>query len=251
MTATEQRGAPDDGGQHTDSHGDARRLIELFEELVPTLGAALPPETEVVLHDLAKLPNSIVAIHGTITGRGLGDPATDLLLERSYTGQLDHMIGYRTELPDGTRLRCSTIIIRDRARTPVAALCFNTSLDGWERVHSIATSILGVEPPSQSAHQNSDIAFYNYPRDSSTASQNETFVRDIDELAQAMIRRAISDTGVPVELMQKHHKIAVVKILKKSGVFTLKNAAETVASKLGVTRFTVYNYLNELDQDAT
>lgn len=42
------------------------------------LAKAMPPGTEVVLHDLTGLPDSIVAITNTITGRTVSSPATDL-----------------------------------------------------------------------------------------------------------------------------------------------------------------------------
>ncbi|GAB96287.1 putative transcriptional regulator YheO [Kineosphaera limosa] len=47
--------------------------------------------------------------------------------------------------------------------------------------------------------------------------------------------------------MQKRHKLAVVGDLKERGFFMLKESVETAASALAVTRFTIYNYLNEID----
>lgn len=35
--------------------------------------------------------------------------------------------------------------------------------------------------------------------------------------------------------------------LKRRGFFMLRDSIEDAASALGVTRFTIYNYLNELD----
>jgi len=52
-----------------------------------------------------------------------------------------------------------------------------------------------------------------------------------------------------VDLMQKRHKIAVVNDLKDRGFFMLKESVEMAAAALQVTRFTIYNYLNELGND--
>ena len=49
--------------------------------------------------------------------------------------------------------------------------------------------------------------------------------------------------------MQKRHKIAVVNDLKDRGFFMLKESVEMAAQALQVTRFTIYNYLNELGND--
>ena len=77
----------------------------------------------------------------------------------------------------------------------------------------------------------------------------EELLRDVDELAQRVLSQAITSVGIPVELMHKRHKMAVVSDLKDRGFFLLKESVETAAQALGVTRFTVYNYLNALDQD--
>ena len=82
------------------------------------------------------------------------------------------------------------------------------------------------------------------------ADDGEEFLRDVDELAQRVLARAVAAVEVPVDLMQKRHKLAVVQDLKERGFFLLKESVETAAQALGVTRFTVYNYLNEIDQTA-
>ena len=41
----------------------------------------------------------------------------------------------------------------------------------------------------------------------------------------------------------------VVRRLRARGLFMLKDAVEQTASALHVTRFTIYNYLNEIEQD--
>jgi predicted transcriptional regulator YheO len=41
----------------------------------------------------------------------------------------------------------------------------------------------------------------------------------------------------------------VVRSLDEQGFFLIKNAVETIASKLAVSRFTIYNYLNEETAD--
>jgi len=48
---------------------------------------------------------------------------------------------------------------------------------------------------------------------------------------------------------QKRHKIAVVNDLKDRGLFMLKESVEMAAQALQVTRFTIYNYLNELGNE--
>ncbi len=105
---------------------DAECINRVLELLVPPLQAAVIQPTEVVLHDLRRIPNTVRAIAGTVTGRHVGDPPTDKLLERVAAGDLRHEIGYRSQLPDGRILQSTTIIYADDGGRPAAALCLNT-----------------------------------------------------------------------------------------------------------------------------
>lgn len=103
-------------------------------------------------------------------------------------------------------------------------------VSSWEMIMHAAATMLGASAPETD------------PADLGP----EVFPRGINELGTYLIERAIANVGVPVDLMHKRHKIAVVRELSEAGLFTLKSAVDTVAEALGTTRFTIYNYLNEL-----
>lgn len=65
-----------------------------------------------------------------------------------------------------------------------------------------------------------------------------------------LISEAIRETGVPVDLMHKKHKLEVIRSLKSRGFFLVRDGVEMIASALQVTRFTIYNYLNETSDEA-
>ncbi|MEU3183610.1 helix-turn-helix domain-containing protein [Streptomyces sp. NPDC006923] len=50
--------------------------------------------------------------------------------------------------------------------------------------------------------------------------------------------------GVPLAQLDRKSKQSVVRVLEARGAFAVRHGVETVASALGVSRFTVYNYLN-------
>jgi hypothetical protein len=50
--------------------------------------------------------------------------------------------------------------------------------------------------------------------------------------------------GRPLAELDRKEKQTVVRVLEERGAFTVRHGVETVASALGVSRFTVYNYLN-------
>ena len=124
---------------------DGARVLEVLTSIIQPLAASLPANTEVVLHELGRLPNSVIAIAGNVTGRRIGDPATDLLLEqlRNVDRERDR-IGYHNVLPDGRQLRSTTMIVSDKAGTPVAALCINSDVSPWLAARSLIDGMVAV-----------------------------------------------------------------------------------------------------------
>ncbi|GGP51294.1 helix-turn-helix domain-containing protein [Streptomyces calvus] len=50
--------------------------------------------------------------------------------------------------------------------------------------------------------------------------------------------------GMPLADLDRKAKQEIVRSLEARGAFAVRHGVETVASALGVSRFTVYNYLN-------
>ncbi|MFJ8621661.1 helix-turn-helix domain-containing protein [Kitasatospora sp. NPDC093550] len=63
----------------------------------------------------------------------------------------------------------------------------------------------------------------------------------LDRLLAEMTRQF---DGRPLAELDRLEKQRVVALLEERGAFTVRHGVETVASALGVSRFTVYNYLN-------
>lgn len=56
-----------------------------------------------------------------------------------------------------------------------------------------------------------------------------------------------TELGGPLDALPRADKQRAVRLLEERGAFDYRRSAETVAEALGVTRFTVYNYLNRDD----
>jgi predicted transcriptional regulator YheO len=212
----------------------AARVVGIIAPIVPVLAEALEPRTEVVLHDLTKMPNTIVAIGGSITGREVGGPATDLGLRNFSEGATEHMIGYRTQTDGGVSMRSSSIFFHASDQRPVVCLCFNTDVDDLERAQRIPSTLTGLAGTGPAASAND------------APSTTESFPVSVETLSEGMMRDSIASVGIPVELMKKPHKMEVVAELDRRGFFTLREAADLAAKRLAVSRYTIYNYLNEL-----
>ncbi len=65
----------------------------------------------------------------------------------------------------------------------------------------------------------------------------------LDDALEHLIARAEGHIGRPLEEMTRADKQQLVRYLDERGAFALRKAVERVAETLGVSRFTVYNYL--------
>lgn len=62
----------------------------------------------------------------------------------------------------------------------------------------------------------------------------------LDHILASMERKQ----GKPLADLDRKAKQEVVRILEARGAFSVRHGVETVAGALGVSRFTVYNYIN-------
>ena len=64
----------------------------------------------------------------------------------------------------------------------------------------------------------------------------------LDRLIESVER----EVGGRLPLLSREDKQRAIRILDERGAFTLRRAVEDVADAMGVSRITVYNYLNAL-----
>lgn len=200
-------------------------LIPFVKGIVATLGK----NCEVVIHDLETPESSMVYIAGNVTNRSIGAPITNLVLEtlRTTGDKSEDLICYQTVTRDGKVLKSSTMFIRDKSGKIIGCMCINIDLTEF----LLCQKILGQ--------------FTEFPGDTSSNVKNEFFAQDVNEVIENLIKHVVDSSKVPVALMQKEDKIQIVHELDKKGVFLVKGSVEQVASMLGVSRYTIYNYLEE------
>lgn len=118
VDATDEDGA--------DEHDADEHLLKEAEKIAVALGRMFPGLCEVVLHDLRDPEHAIRAIENNLSGRQIGDPATELGLARisdpDYPGVVQN---YPNRFPDGRPAKSTSIGIKNAAGEYVAALCLN------------------------------------------------------------------------------------------------------------------------------
>jgi predicted transcriptional regulator YheO len=67
---------------------------------------------------------------------------------------------------------------------------------------------------------------------------------ELNSALDRLIGEVEREVGGKLAGLDRASKQRAVRILKERGAFTQKKSVATIAEALGVTRFTVYNYLN-------
>lgn len=211
------------------SFDDVKRTMTPVMRAIAAVGGAA---CEVVLHDLSSrdLDHSIAAIvNGHVTGRQVGGPSTNLGVEVLRDESADHNdYGYSGRTIDGRDLLSSSVYYRNLDGRIIAALCINRDLSGVQS----AMAALGALLPE--------------PRPDSADSPRELIAPDVSSVLDDMISEAIATVGKPSSAMNKDDRIEALRLLDRRGAFHIKRAADRVAGRLGVSRVTVYGYLDEV-----
>ncbi|MFA5523929.1 MAG: helix-turn-helix domain-containing protein [Tissierellales bacterium] len=71
-------------------------------------------------------------------------------------------------------------------------------------------------------------------------------IENITTLLERLVSDVVNEVGKPISYLSKEEKVKIVNILDNKGVFLIKGSVEYVAEKLCVSRYTIYNYLEEI-----
>jgi len=220
-------------------------LLELLTGTVRALGSVLPRNAEVVLHDLRTPEYSIAEIaNGHVTGRRKGDSVlagmrADLAFCDALEEKLESislLVDYPTLSKDGQPLRSSTALYRDLNGKAFAALCINVDQASVVEALNLLQALVGHPQssarPLAAVTEAPDIA--------------EPVHHTIDELMREIIRGATELSPGTGRTDIKRANLLAVSEMQDKGIFLIKGGVEKAAAALGVTRYSIYNYLAEL-----
>ncbi|GAA3128642.1 PAS domain-containing protein [Streptomyces rameus] len=204
--------------------GADEHLVREAEKIAVALGRMFPGLCEVVLHDLRNPDHAIRAIENNLSGRQVGDSATELGLARIADPEYPSVIqNYPNRFPDGRPAKSTSIGIKNAAGEYVAALCLNLDVS----VLSPVTLALSNLVATDTEH-----------RDQPLETLRDRAARELRETVET---RAAQRAATPRSL-SREDKRALVRQLQRDGYFDSRDAAQTIADLLGVSRATVYNY---------
>ena len=72
---------------------------------------------------------------------------------------------------------------------------------------------------------------------------------DLHDALGQMVAAVEEQLGAPLSELSREQKQAAVRLLDQRGAFLLRKAVESVGEMMGVSRITIYNYLNAIQAD--
>ncbi|MDA1079817.1 MAG: PAS domain-containing protein [bacterium] len=202
----------------------AEKFVQPYLPLIQGIIALFAPFVEVTVHDITT--GKISAIYGNITNRAVGDlsPVTELSVPvDEFPDVFDPY--YETNW-DGRKIKCTTVTVRDEAKRPVALICCNFDVSVFQDMQVNLKTFLEVKE--------------------NTNNPVELYSGNWQEKIDAHVEKYLSQHKLILGKLSRQQKHDLVDELSKHGVFFLKNAAQYIASKLGISRATIYNYLKVL-----
>jgi predicted transcriptional regulator YheO len=203
----------------------------IFDQAIRTaniLVAMLGNRCEVAVHDFTNLDKSLIYLAGEVTERKPGSPITDLILkELMITGNdTPDIPNYKTTTKKGKVLKSSTVFLKNQDGEIIGALCINIDITLLMQIGGSIQDFVRFQDEDQ--------------------PKKENFFSSVNEVIEDMVQNVLQKYNkVPVQL-DMDEKIEVVRSLEEMGTFLIKGSTEYLASLLGVSKFTIYNYLQKI-----
>jgi predicted transcriptional regulator YheO len=216
---------------------DAR--MQALLPIVHGLAEMFGTDCEVVLHDVGRLPHSIVAIeNGSLTGRTVGAVPTDRMLRSLRNPDDTQDVRLYISSHDGKILKSLAVTLRDADGEPYGLLGLNFDISEIVQAQRTLANITAVGRLGSVA----------------TPETDEIFAGDIRDVVSGMVTKILHEMGRTPGAMTREEKMEVVKRLEERGAFLVKRSAEQVAEALDLSRYTIFSYLKEIrhgDEDGS
>ena len=207
---------------------------ELLGRLAKGIAALFGDNCEVTVHDLTSgYENTIIAIeNGHVTGRHIGDGASELVLQALTDDpeNVNDQYCYLARTKEGRMVKSSSIYVKDDEGKLVGLFGINydiTDLIMAQRAIDTAVSV-------------------DKPQDEKTIGAITTNVTD---LLDRLIEEADAFIAKPVAMMTKDDKTRAIQYLSDKGAFLIKKAGDKVSKHYDISKYTLYNYMDAERQD--
>ncbi|WP_295295687.1 transcriptional regulator [uncultured Brachyspira sp.] len=209
-------------------------ILETLVSVAHGIARQFGNNCEVCIHELKEddLEHTILfIINGGVTGRQVGEGASNVVLktiEKLKKGEpiVDHL-SYLTKASNGKILKSSTVFIKDINGKYRYILSINFDITSFIPFKSDLDLLIKTEDKSKL----------------------EEIPNSAQELMEKLILKSEELIGKPASIMSKDEKIKAIKFLNDSGVFLITKSGDKVSNHFGISKFTLYNYIDSKKEE--
>ncbi len=206
---------------------DKTFLMPFWVQLAKGITGHFGDNCEVVIHDLTEdEEHTIVFIeNGHVTGRKVGDGSSRIVFEarNKKPEELEDRINYLTQTEGGRVLKSSTIYIRDNNGKVVGIFAINYDITNLMMVDYTLKSLIATKDDEE---------------------EPEKITKGVNGLLSELIEESVKLVNKPVAQMNREDKIKAIKFLQDKGAFLITKSGDKVSKYFGISKFTLYNYID-------
>lgn len=199
--------------------------LTTYFPIADMIAATFGPKCEVAIHDLSTPETSVIYVAGQATGRQIGQSFDHLVKNVLLSDEFknDQVNNYIFTTSSGRTIKSSSALLRDGSEV-IGAICINCDITAGQQYFQEMS------------------AFFNIAEKSLVKEEIEP-----DSDVSSIIGDLINNIFENADTTQMTRKKAVdlVKFMDDKGIFLVKGAIDQVAARLGVSKVTIYSYLDE------
>jgi predicted transcriptional regulator YheO len=205
------------------------RTFQAFVLLMDTLVAQFGTNCQVSLYDMREGPARLIAVSGTVMDVPIGSRLAPPILEklnqanRSNSGR----IMFTSTTPDGRRLSSSLTMISDPATGgQIGVLKIDFCIEHLISSIDVLQTFCGID---------------EQPRATEAGGEE-----DIGQIVESIIAETFESRNGTRSVSGKEYRLEIVRRLEDRGVFRVKGAVEIVSNSLNVSKYSIYNYIDQV-----
>ncbi|MEL7625070.1 MAG: helix-turn-helix domain-containing protein [Clostridiales bacterium] len=226
-------------------HGYTLKL-EPYKGILRMLGGQFGDSCQSILYSLErdrdKIEGTVVSVAGTTTNASIGDPLPAFLETHIREKGMASQYGFINKAFPSLVLRTSLEFLADEAGEVFGCICIHHNI-----VHiKMITSFLDeLTRPNNLEDEDEESAAAGGEGRQYTASNIQGF---LDNIISEFLEEHLEANNFAA--LDKNDKLDLIKELDRRGVFLVKGAVNLIAKRINVSKFSIYNYLDEIREQS-
>lgn len=216
--------------------------MKKYVPIVDFISAVVGEKCEVVLHDLrGDLNKSIIYIKNSLSGRKIGSPATDLLIDilnKKIYEEKEYLVNYKSKGLGGKKFRSSSLFIKNEEGALIGMICVNIDCSEEEEMFSKLDEFLDKFSKVNSRE------FYSHDN-----KEIENLYGTVDNLVEDTIYKVTGLYDIKNTKLGKEDKLEIVRQLNTRGFFSVKESISQMAKIFNMSEVSIYKYIQEIKNE--